>query len=130
MEHVDGRHPAQIAFGGGTSVRDATRAKPAFRNMHMLPSVPALDPVETCSPPHQITDDVAGAFTQGVAQYLTQPAGVLARHSRADGLSQYAARVSDIADVGARAAEPWPGPACRRAYRAAPFPFFRRSVRS
>jgi hypothetical protein len=123
MEQVDYRNPARIAFGGGTGARDATRAKPAFRSLHAFLRVQTLDPVETCPPPHQVADDVADAFTQGVAHYLTHPAGVLAQQRCADGLPQDAARVSGIADLCARASEPWPGPACRRAHRAAPYPF-------
>ncbi|CAN0626457.1 conserved protein of unknown function [Burkholderia multivorans] len=111
------------------SAASRARAKPALRSLRACPRVPALDPVETSVTPHQIADDVADAFAQGVAHYLTHPVGVLARHSCADGLPQYAAHVPGIA-YPSRAAEPWPGPACCRAHRAAPFPFFRRSVRS
>ncbi len=111
------------------TAREATRAKPGFRSLRAFPRVRSLDPVETSLTPHQIADDVADAFMQGVAHYLTHPACVLARHSGADGLPHDAARVPGIA-YPSRAAEPRPGPACRRAHRAAPFPFFRRSVRS
>ncbi len=134
MEHVDYRNPARIAFGSGTGAREAARAEPGFRSLHAFPRIPVFDPVEICPPPHQVADGVADAFTQGVAQYLTHPAGALAQHGYADGLPQYTARVPRTADIRVacptRAAEPWPGPASRRAHCAAPFPFFRRSVRS
>lgn len=129
MEHVDDRNPTRIAFGGGATASEATRAKPAFRSLRAFPRVRALDPVDTSLTPHQIADAAADAFTQSVAHYLTHPVGVLARNSCADGLPQYAAHVPGIA-YPSRAAEPRPGPACCRAHRAAPFSSFRRSVRS